>query len=260
MKKTFPSLLLIIILIFATNSCSVEKRIYNKGYHVSWNKKLKTNNSSIVDKSDLAENELEIEENVINHNENLYFDQDFVSKNEDHVISFPLKQNNALVEFDIIKEQNLKSNDVNSQSIRKLINETKNAKNSYKKSNNTELSADKKESSGGKALTIIGWILLIIGVVLLLLVSILIGVIVGLFGLLLIIGGASMKNGGSKTNKKTQQTEYVDVVYLKNGSIIKGLIIEQIPNDQLKIQTRDGNVFVYKFDEIQKIAKEENNL
>lgn len=48
----------------------------------------------------------------------------------------------------------------------------------------------------------------------------------------------------------------VDVVYLKNGSIIKGTIIEQVPNVSLKIETRDGSVFVYKIEEIEKMTKE----
>jgi len=52
------------------------------------------------------------------------------------------------------------------------------------------------------------------------------------------------------------QGNYEDVVYLKNGSIIHGVIIEQVPNQSIKIQTRDNNVFVYKMDEIEKIAKE----
>lgn len=52
------------------------------------------------------------------------------------------------------------------------------------------------------------------------------------------------------------QATYEDVVYLKNGSIIHGIIIEQIPNESLKIQTKDGNVFVYKMAEIEKITKE----
>jgi len=47
-----------------------------------------------------------------------------------------------------------------------------------------------------------------------------------------------------------------DVVYLKNGSIIRGVIIEQIPNKTLKIRTTDGNVFVYNMDEITRITKE----
>ncbi len=47
-----------------------------------------------------------------------------------------------------------------------------------------------------------------------------------------------------------------EVVYLKNGGVIRGLIIEQKPNESLKIQTVDGNVFVYKMDEVDKITKE----
>lgn len=52
------------------------------------------------------------------------------------------------------------------------------------------------------------------------------------------------------------QNNYQDVVYLKNGSIIRGIIIEQIPNQSLKIETKDRNVFVFKFDEIEKLTKE----
>jgi opacity protein-like surface antigen len=55
-------------------------------------------------------------------------------------------------------------------------------------------------------------------------------------------------------NQVTAQT-IQDVVYLKNGSIIKGNIIEQIIGKNLKIETRDGNLFVFKMDEIEKIGK-----
>jgi hypothetical protein len=48
-----------------------------------------------------------------------------------------------------------------------------------------------------------------------------------------------------------------DVVYLKNGSIIHGTIIEQIPNESLKLKTKDGSVFVYKIVEVEKITKEQ---
>jgi len=47
-----------------------------------------------------------------------------------------------------------------------------------------------------------------------------------------------------------------DVIHLKNGSIIRGTIIEQVPGESLKIETRDGNVFVYKMDEIIKMTRE----
>ena len=50
--------------------------------------------------------------------------------------------------------------------------------------------------------------------------------------------------------------QYQDIVYLKNGSIIRGVIIEQIPNESLKIQTAGGSVFVHRMSEVLKIAKE----
>lgn len=49
----------------------------------------------------------------------------------------------------------------------------------------------------------------------------------------------------------------VETVYLKNGSIIRGTIIEQVPGQSLKIQTKDGNVFVYQMSEVERIAKEQ---
>ena len=50
-----------------------------------------------------------------------------------------------------------------------------------------------------------------------------------------------------------------DVVYLKNGSIIKGTIIEEVPGVSLKIKTKDGSLFVYQMDEIDKIAREQKS-
>lgn len=47
-----------------------------------------------------------------------------------------------------------------------------------------------------------------------------------------------------------------DVIYLKDGSIYKGMIIETVPNVSYKIESRDGNVFAVKIDEVEKITKE----
>lgn len=55
-----------------------------------------------------------------------------------------------------------------------------------------------------------------------------------------------------------QQKNLIDVVYLKNGSIIRGIIIEQIPNTTIKLKTSDGNLFIYETSEIEKITKEES--
>jgi len=54
-----------------------------------------------------------------------------------------------------------------------------------------------------------------------------------------------------------QEKALEDVVYLKNGSIIRGTIIEQVTGESLKIETKDGNVFTFSEDEISRIAKEE---
>jgi hypothetical protein len=45
-----------------------------------------------------------------------------------------------------------------------------------------------------------------------------------------------------------------DVLYLKNGSMIYGKLIEII-QDQYKIQTSDGSVFIYKSSDVEKFAK-----
>ena len=46
-----------------------------------------------------------------------------------------------------------------------------------------------------------------------------------------------------------------DVIHLKDGSIIKGKIIEIIPDMGIKLRTRDGSIFIYKNDQIKKILK-----
>jgi hypothetical protein len=52
------------------------------------------------------------------------------------------------------------------------------------------------------------------------------------------------------------QSNYQDVVYLKNGSIIRGIIIEQIPNKSIKIETVGRNIFHFEIEEIEKLARE----
>ena len=50
---------------------------------------------------------------------------------------------------------------------------------------------------------------------------------------------------------------YIDVVHLKNGSIIKGIIIEQIPGKSVRIKTSDGSEYVYPETAVVKFTKEE---
>ena len=41
--------------------------------------------------------------------------------------------------------------------------------------------------------------------------------------------------------------------------MIRGVVLEQIPNETIKVQTADGSVFVYKMEEVEKITKEAIN-
>ncbi len=50
--------------------------------------------------------------------------------------------------------------------------------------------------------------------------------------------------------------ERIDVVYLKNGDIRKGVIIENVPNDHIKIEMADGSTFTIPYSDIQKMTKE----
>ena len=72
---------------------------------------------------------------------------------------------------------------------------------------------------------------------------------------LLVVVFALALGGSWALPAEAQQME--DVVYLKDGSIIRGTIIEQRPGESILIQTRDGNVFRYTMDRIERITKEQ---
>lgn len=46
---------------------------------------------------------------------------------------------------------------------------------------------------------------------------------------------------------------WADVIYLKNGSVIKGEIIETIPDKSYKVRTADGNIFIFAVDKVEKV-------
>lgn len=55
----------------------------------------------------------------------------------------------------------------------------------------------------------------------------------------------------------TAQTEMEDVIYLKNGGILRGEIIEEVDNKILRIKTAGRNVLVVRLEEVEKITSEE---
>lgn len=48
-----------------------------------------------------------------------------------------------------------------------------------------------------------------------------------------------------------------ETIYLKNGSVIKGDIVEEVPGVSIKVKTADGSLFVYSINEVERITKEE---
>lgn len=50
--------------------------------------------------------------------------------------------------------------------------------------------------------------------------------------------------------------DYVDVVYLNNGTVVKGVIVEQVPGQSVKIMTPNGTEYTYAIQEISRFTRE----
>ena len=53
------------------------------------------------------------------------------------------------------------------------------------------------------------------------------------------------------------QEEIQDVIYLENGSVVRGTIVELVSNVSVKIKLQDGIVYIYPMDEVRKIVSKE---
>lgn len=49
---------------------------------------------------------------------------------------------------------------------------------------------------------------------------------------------------------------YDDVIYGTDGTVVRGVIIEQVPGVSYKIATKDGNIFLYDALKVERITKE----
>lgn len=63
---------------------------------------------------------------------------------------------------------------------------------------------------------------------------------------LLMIGAAAFAQGN-----------FEDVVYLKDGTIMRGIIVETIPDVSIKIKDNTGNTYFYKMADIHRMTREE---
>ena len=52
------------------------------------------------------------------------------------------------------------------------------------------------------------------------------------------------------------QSNFQDVIYLKDGSVVRGTIIDKVPNKSVQIKMADKTVFIYQMDQIDKLARE----
>ncbi|GEM_PF-1907671 len=50
--------------------------------------------------------------------------------------------------------------------------------------------------------------------------------------------------------------ERIDVIYLKNGDVLKGIIVENVPNVHVRIELQGGSVLTVKYADIAKFTKE----
>lgn len=292
-------LLGIIVLVFTLNSCTLEKRYHNTGYNINWNFSSGRNESLPIQKTSKntrnSSNESPDNENSIGsignskasktptpsfslqNSESLENNNQLIPKKFQSLPTSNGVEDNSNTLLTAANYPNLNINSEMFSPSRNLKHSPftifpKNDKKSLKNDNrlqsaakNQSIQKSENSSNSGSGTRVFGTLLIIIGVLLIIFVSIIFGFILMALGLLLraVAGPKNQPTPPTVVESKPQtddnKVEYIDVVYLKNGSVIKGLIMEQIPNETLKIQTADGSLFVYKMEEVVKITKEEKN-
>ncbi len=241
-----------VVLVFS--SCTMQKRYHNRGFSIGW-----LNHPSTVGKGDdLGKTQTK---RLIHHQDPQVLQSESSVTDVTHISKVDMQR------VDDLRVENETTQSVNQISKRQLektkadvqiLKVQKGSKYPVNKSTSNSTSAD----GGGSGLRGLGVFFLIIGLIVFVFVSMLIGLLIALLGLIFVISGGSSagaKNAVAEPAPVEKKIEYVEVLYLKNGSIIRGMIMEQIPNEQVKIQTADGSVFVYTMDQVLKITKEPKN-
>lgn len=264
MKNKISFLLTIIIVL---SSCTMQKRYHNSGFNLELNSHFTRSNRTGGLPNKSAQKAIQIpnaqSSKVVSNRstvaeENIPFNAiDVRDIQESDVIPFvnissetPISINpfNSISQFKLIKTgvhqvgvKSVKANGVvNGAALKPL-----------KKSSSSE--------GGGSISRGFGIFLIVVGIIVFLFVSLIVGLLLALLGLVLMASGKSsnsQRRAADEPATEEKKIEYVDVLYLQNGSIIRGVILELIPNGQVKIQTNDGSVFVYSMDQVLKITKQ----
>lgn len=257
MKKLLPFIIVLIVLQSCNTQLRVEKRRYAKGYYIANSERSKCEVNKFEQSIDFENDTLTYISEAIRNNTPLKKNADLEQIAVLDTLSSPKTitdinsdteqfQSQGFAPKSEVSSKNAFSDKTDVFSKVPLLNKMhriiSDPLNSHNSNNNKR----------GKAQIIVGVILLSVGTYVFWFTSLLIGSAMLLVGLILLIVGA-VRYG--KKNPKTSE-ELEEVVYLKNGSIIRGVILEQVIDDYVKIQMKDGSIFVYKMTEIIKITKE----
>jgi len=252
MRKILP---LFIILLFLLQSCNtqlrVEKRHYSKGYYVETKASNKATNNILTqpydEKADDSKTVTELAyyriptiEPIVESSISQIPDGLLASVNK--IDCYKVKTHVASVLIDSNKiSKKIKFSHPKIPLVKKSIK-----KNLLVKENSNSL---KKRGLGS---LISGIILLSFGSLIFFFVFWPLGVLMLIAGLITLLVGTILYS----KRDKNPLGEFQETIYLKNGSIIKGSIIEQVIDDYVKVRMKDGNVLVYKMTEVEKITKE----
>jgi hypothetical protein len=241
----------VLLALLTLSACTMQKRVYNRGIHIEWLEGKGSDKLAAVHAKKAEKNQAKQIKLVVNETRT-----EINAVEENKKISHNTSTNKSI----FIGQTATKT--FNRNSKKTTVNESKltfEKKSVTKELKNNEVNIESKsvsandDSDGLIGLRILGWKIWSLGMLMILFVSILTGSLIFLLGILFVVLGKKKKDPASKSENKP---EYIDVVYLKNGGVIRGMIIEQTPNVQIKIQTKDGSIFVYKMEEIEKMTKE----
>ena len=251
MKKTHQHLLIVLTVLIFISSCTSEKRLYMPGLYTQWH--IKKHNAEIpitvkLNKEKLLNDEKEDKSVGLDFNQKLNNNVSTVlaSNDNDPVIVARIPTN---IKLDEVKSSSIKN------TTNKIKQEKSKSSNISQSRKNNKSKSSESEGSGGSTKGL-GFVFLLSGLVVLLFVSILLGLLLMVPGILFLATGKKRNKSQESNNNSKENSDFVDVLYLKDGSVLRGMIVEQTPGVSIKIQTKDGNVFVYKMDEVDKMTKE----
>jgi hypothetical protein len=235
-------------LLMLASACTVERQVFRDGQEIEWHKKAPTQ----LDHQEELTQEDGVRSPSIDGDGLTASTTTSHGVNDDQILSAPTSAMEAAVQAIVLSTRSHRGMSAPSAEGEVPLLENANYQPAIPEPEG------ETEREGNKGLVAGGWVITIVGLLLLLFISIILGLILMLGGIAMIIAG-SPKNTSEKAPKKEKGPtgEWQDVVYLQNGSVIRGMVIEQVPNVSLKIQTADGSVFVYEMKDVLKITKEQ---